>query len=305
MKLRFAMAVVATAFSLVLLRNVGASEDVPSPKAAAEAYDKADWAKAARAYQMLAEQHPDKGLYRFRLGACRLALKEYKPALADFETALTRGAPEGQVRYNMARARAGLGEKDAALACLEKSATLGFAKAAVVRGQEELAPLRGEPRFQAVLDKLEHPTKGLKGADAMDHWIGEWDVYVGSQRVGQNRIVKNLDGYAVEEFWENANGGRGRSLFVFLARKGEWKQLWSSDAGWIVEKVGTPIENGIYLEGTSTFANGQVQKSRERLTRNADGSVRQLLQDWDEETKTWKTTFDGKYVRKPGAARPE
>jgi hypothetical protein len=138
----------------------------------------------------------------------------------------------------------------------------------------------------------------MKGADALDHWVGEWDVYVGDRQVGQNRIVKSLDGFAVEEFWENANGGRGRSLFVFLAAKGQWKQLWTSDQGWVVDKTGTPVENGIYLEGTSTFADGRVEKSREYLTRNPDGSVRQLLEAWDEEAKAWKPSFDGKYVRR-------
>ena len=87
-------------------------------------------------------------------------------------------------------------------------------------------------------------------------------------------------------------------MFVFLAAKGQWKQLWTSDGGWVVEKIGTPTEGGIYLEGTSTFANGTVKKSRENLTKNRDGSVRQLLEDWDEPSKTWKPTFDAKYVRK-------
>jgi hypothetical protein len=151
--------------------------------------------------------------------------------------------------------------------------------------------------------KAENPTKGLKGADALDHWLGEWDVYVKGQRVGKNRIVKALNGFAVEEFWESRRGGKGRSLFVFEPAKGIWKQLWSDDTGWIVEKTGTPVENGIYLEGVSRFPDGSVKKSREYLTKNSDGSVRQLLEDWEEQSKEWKVVFDGKYVRKSPATK--
>jgi hypothetical protein len=272
--------------------------DPPTPQEAAELYAKSDWAGAARAYAALAEKEPTKGLYWYRLGASRLALKEYKPALAGFEAALKCGAPEGQVRYSMARAHARLGEKDAALACLEKSVQIGFARAEVVGKEDDLASLRGEVRFAAVVEKLENPTKGMKGADALDHWIGEWDVFVGGQRAGTNKVTRTMAGFGVEESWENATGGRGRSLFVFVAAKGQWKQLWTSDTGWVVEKVGAPIENGIHLEGTSTYANGTVKKSREDLTRNPDGTVRQHLQDWDEKAQEWKTTFDAKYVRK-------
>jgi tetratricopeptide (TPR) repeat protein len=298
MSARFAALVAVPLLALALAGKTTATNDPPTSQAAAELYAKGDWAGAARAYAVLTEKEPEKGLNWYRLGASRLALKEYKPALAGFEAALKCGAPEGQVRYGMARAHAKLSEKDAAIACLEKSAAIGFARAEVVTKEDDLTSLRDDPRFAAVVQKLENPTKGMKGADAMDHWIGEWDVFVGNQQVGGNKIARTMNGFGVEESWESGTGGRGRSLFVFVAAKGQWKQLWTSDMGWVVEKIGTPVENGIYLEGTSTYANGTVKKSREHLTRNPDGSVRQHLEDWDEAAKEWKTTFDAKYVRK-------
>jgi len=293
----------AVVTSVLLLADCSA--DAVTPEAANELYTNAAWAKAARAYEQLTKQQADKGLFWYRLANCRLMLKEYEPAIAAYDTALACGASEGQVRYNMARVRALLGDKKAALDCLERSATAGYPKPRQVKSEEDLASLRDEPGYKVLIEKLENPTKGLKGADALDHWLGEWEVYVNGQRVGQNRIVKALDGFAVEEYWEDSSGGCGRSLFVFEAAKGRWKQLWTSDRGWVVEKTGTPIEKGIYLEGTSTFANGTAKKSREYLTQNADGTVRQLLEDWDEESKTWKATFEGKYVRKKMDEKPK
>jgi tetratricopeptide (TPR) repeat protein len=298
MTLRLSAALAAILFACPVFVVTFRAEDAPNAKSAAELFAKSDWANAARAYETLTRRSPDVARNWYRLAMCRLALKEYNAALAAFETSLSRGAPEGPVRLGMARAHATLGKKKVALDCLEKSATLGFATAVAVRKEDDLASLREEPRFKALLSKLEHPTRGMKGADALDHWIGEWDVFVGDQQVGQNRIIKSLDGFAVEEFWEGGAGRKGRSLFVFEAAKGQWRQLWTSDAGWVVQKVGVPIKDGMYLEGTSTFANGTVKKSREYLTRNADGSVRQLLEDWDEKAGAWKPTFDAKYVRK-------
>lgn len=289
--------------ALSLLSASTRADAPPAPDEAQKLYAKEDWTAAAKLYERLTREQPAKGLYWYRLATCRLRLKEYKSALTAYEAALSHGAPEPQTRYNMACAYALMGDKDTALTSLEKSAAGGFAKAPLLRGDKDLVALHAEPRWQVLVDKLENPTKGLKGADAMDHWIGEWEVFVNGQLVGKNRIVKALHGFAVEEFWESRNGSLGRSLFVFEASKGAWKQLWTSDTGWVVEKVGTPIENGIYLEGTSRFANGTVKKSREYLTKNPDGSVRQLLEDWDESSKEWKATFDGKYVKSKDRTR--
>lgn len=139
--------------------------------------------------------------------------------------------------------------------------------------------------------------KQFKGHDALDHWIGTWDVFVGEQKVGRNVITKTLDGFGVMEHWTNARGKQGRSFFVFEASKGIWKQLWISDDGWIVEKEGKAIKDGISLAGTSRFPDGRVIKARETLTKQPDGSVRQLLEDYDEKTGKWTVSFDAKYVR--------
>lgn len=135
-----------------------------------------------------------------------------------------------------------------------------------------------------------------KGHDAMDHWIGTWDVFVGEQKVGRNEITKTLSGFGVMELWTNAKGKQGRSFFVFEASKGTWKQLWVSDGGWIVEKEGKATKEGIKMEGTSRYPDGRVIKARESLTKNADGSVRQFMEDYDEKEKKWVAVWDAKYV---------
>jgi hypothetical protein len=277
-----------------------AADDPPTPEQANALYLKSDWANAAKAYEALTKDQPKVPNHWHRLGVCRLALKENEAAATAFETAIANGGVEGPNRYQLALAKARLGDKSAALDQLEKAEAQGAAKSGGVAQEVDFAALRKDPRYLAVMDRLEHRTRGMKGADLMDHWVGEWDVYSNGQKVGQNRIIKSLDGFAVEEFWESSTFGRGRSLFVFEVPTGTWRQLWTSDAGWVIQKVGTPVENGILLEGTSAFANGTTKKTREHLTRNPDGTVRQHMEDWDETNKRWNSTFDAKYVRKTG-----
>ena len=53
---------------------------------------------------------------------------------------------------------------------------------------------------------------------ALNFWLGEWDVLVGGQVVGTNRITRMLKGCAVLEEWRDANGRRGTQPVLRRAR---------------------------------------------------------------------------------------
>ena len=75
---------------------------------------------------------------------------------------------------------------------------------------------------------------------ALDFWVGEWDVYIGDKLVGRNRVEKTLMGCAVTEHWRATDGGEGKSLF-FVDYDGHWAQIWVSQwamtPGGVKEKV--------------------------------------------------------------------
>jgi hypothetical protein len=56
--------------------------------------------------------------------------------------------------YSLAEAYAALGEKDLALDWLERAYRLGQAAVALIKVEPILDPLRGEPRFDAMVQRL-------------------------------------------------------------------------------------------------------------------------------------------------------
>ena len=56
--------------------------------------------------------------------------------------------------YNMACFYSIQGEPEEALACLEKAVHLGFGLRGWIENDPDLIPLREDPRFQAILQKL-------------------------------------------------------------------------------------------------------------------------------------------------------
>jgi hypothetical protein len=88
---------------------------------------------------------------RFELATVLFDEKQYEAAVAEDDAAIARGGAAGVGHFNAARALARAGRVEEALDRLEKAAAAGFATRARLEGDEDLASLRGQPRFQALL----------------------------------------------------------------------------------------------------------------------------------------------------------
>ncbi|HLK34310.1 MAG TPA: tetratricopeptide repeat protein, partial [Terriglobales bacterium] len=84
-------------------------------------------------------------------GANGLSYFDRERALDWARRALQVEPDEPQVLYNVACVYALLGELEAAIDCLEKSLTHGWGQREWMASDPDLAPLRGHPRFQALL----------------------------------------------------------------------------------------------------------------------------------------------------------
>lgn len=129
-----------------------------------------------------------------------------------------------------------------------------------------------------------------------DFWIGEWIVKnPDGQQVGTSRIEKVENGFAIEEFWTNMQGGTGRSLNYVDPKDGHWKQVWVSATGNIVYYIGAYRDGAMHFTGESINRDGTVEIARSSFTAMRNGSVRQFIEHSRDGGETWYVYFDGYY----------
>ena len=78
----------------------------------------------------------------------------------------------------------------------------------------------------------------------------------------------------------------------------KWHQFWISSGGGVLHLSGTVSEGVLTYRGPSLSPSGAVVENRLSFTRHADGSVRQFWETSGDSGKTWRVSFDGKYVRR-------
>lgn len=136
----------------------------------------------------------------------------------------------------------------------------------------------------------------------LDFWVGEWVVYSGAEKVGENRIEKVLGGCAVMEHWQGASGAKGKSLF-FVDSSGTWKQVWvtewAASPGGVKEKthLADLASKAIVFQGEIKHSDVGTYLDRTTLAPIQNGRVRQIIEISQDGGETWKTIFDAIYKR--------
>ena len=140
----------------------------------------------------------------------------------------------------------------------------------------------------------------LEGFGDFDFWVGEWDVFesTGTTQVGENNILKMESGCMILENWTSANGGTGTSLNYFNPVTNEWRQVWVSAGRYSIDIVGGIRAGSMVLEGSIYNFGGAVWDFRGSWTPNSDGSVRQFFEQYNHDSETWDSWFDGIYKKK-------
>lgn len=273
--------------------------DAASEKRANDLYVAKDYKSALPLYQALATEQPKAPRMHYRYGLCLLKTEDFRTAEKEFLKAKELGAPEAFVSYNLACVYLRLGDKPKGLGQLEASAAAGFRNFEQLKSDSDFDSVRFEPRYTKALAKMENPLLGVKNADAMDIWVGDWVVTIDGQLVGENSIKKVLRGYGITEAWRpGAAAVEGMSLFAFDIGEKVWRHTWTNSDGWTIFRTGKPVKDGIYFEGISAQPGQANQKTREWITKNPDGTVRQLIEMQNNKTKKWASIFDAIYTRK-------
>jgi hypothetical protein len=227
---------------------------------AAVLFDAGKWAEAASAYQDIVKREPANAPAQFRL----------------------------------ARASAANGDLATAMVALKAWVDTGRALYQAAMQVPELALLREDSRFIALIEPL-RPCNTPEFRQ-FDFWVGEWDVASAAtnQRIGLNRISRINGGCTLREEYVTPAGYEGTSLSFYDSERKVWHQTWIDNQG-----------GALYLEGgldgnSMLLSTGLVQQSFNRVTWSLlpDGRVRQHWQSTEDGGTTWSTVFDGYYSRR-------
>jgi hypothetical protein len=137
-------------------------------------------------------------------------------------------------------------------------------------------------------------------AHDFDFWVGQWDVFGPEGRqVGSNSITALFGTGALAEHWRGTGDVEGRSLNAWDELRGCWHQTWVDSSGGVLMLDGGLRDGAMVLEG---MAPGEAEGSapeHQRITwTKQEGEVRQLWEVSSDGGTTWRTAFDGRYVRR-------
>ncbi|MEO8526434.1 MAG: hypothetical protein ABI460_17040 [Caldimonas sp.] len=137
----------------------------------------------------------------------------------------------------------------------------------------------------------------------LDFWVGDWEVCVGGQRAGRDRVVRILDGCAITESWTGSDGSRGESLFYYSPSEKQWRQVWVTDQalrpGGLKEKhlIARSADGGTRFQGEIALPDGRRILDRTTLRPAANGSVSQRIEISRDGGESWTMSFDATYHR--------
>ncbi|MBK1878185.1 DUF1579 family protein [Pelagicoccus mobilis] len=140
--------------------------------------------------------------------------------------------------------------------------------------------------------------------NALDFWIGEWEVswtdQEGKTHQASNSVKRILNGKVILEEFDASDtlGFTGKSHSVLDGLTGKWKQTWVDSNGSYMDFVGTQEGN------TFTFSRSYINKEGENVeTRMIFREIKSdsLIWDWQgrkDPTGEWNLLWQLHYKRK-------
>jgi hypothetical protein len=139
---------------------------------------------------------------------------------------------------------------------------------------------------------------------ALDFWIGEWDVRPQGAPAGRppsrSRIERVEDGCVIAEFYTTPQGYSGRSINAWDAVAKRWQQTWMDNQGGVNNYFGQARDGNLYYEAEGVYVPGKKKLVKVKMTFFSEGKdrVRQLIEQSEDEGKTYQTSYDLVYTRR-------
>lgn len=280
------------AFMLTALLLSGSAAAAPLDDAQA-AFRLGDWQAVVDLLANVESPGAQEGLL---LCSARVQLEEYREALAACESARAAGASGPQMDLSEAAARAQLDQPERSLELLETAVAGGLPPRLFQRPAFD--PIRDLPKFAELEQRSRqraNPCLEQPESRQFDFWIGTWDVHAAGRIAGRNVISVRHQGCLIFEDY-TAGAFTGQSFNYWDPATSKWRQTWIDNGGNVTHYEGSPQDGSMVFEGINQGRNGGATKLRMTFTPNDDGSVRQHIEQWNDDASTWTTSFDGLYV---------
>ncbi|MEZ5344854.1 MAG: tetratricopeptide repeat protein [Pyrinomonadaceae bacterium] len=292
-------------FTLIIMLSSGLiAQNNPSPQmtAANELVKQKRWAEAENAFSAIVKDEPQNARAWFSLGFARHSQENWKGAIEAFKKNVEI-ANVASGMYNVAAGYSRLNQKDLAFEWLEKALENGAAFGSNIGADEDFENIKNDARFEKMLELVKrklNPCMYSEEARQFDFWLGDWDVFVGGNKVGENLIELDTQGCTLVENWTNNGGGKGKSLNVYNAAKKKWQQFYVGGQGGVLEFDGNykPDEKIMYFTAETTGPNGVKTMHILDFHDLPDKTVRQRWQQSTDGGKTWNNVWDSIYKKK-------
>lgn len=138
------------------------------------------------------------------------------------------------------------------------------------------------------------------GPDALDFWLGEWDLKWDDDGRGTNRIERTVGDRVIQETFEG-HGPRGTlhgfSVSIREGTDGPWRQAWVDSTGGYLDLIGFEVDGRISFQRTSLEGGVSVTQRMVWL----DVTPASLRWEWQRSTDgadSWETTWSIAYRRR-------
>lgn len=295
-----------TAFAILFSITLAASFCVaqnPQPaelQSAAKLLQEEKWDQAEAELNKFIAQNPENGRAWFLLASARHGKQNYTGAVEALKKNLSINL-NWPGMYNLAAAYSRLGKTLAALIWLENSLNGGAAFAVNIEQDEDFAGIRGDAGFKRMIELVKqkkNPCMYSEKARQFDFWLGDWDVFVGGRKVGENLIELDTNGCTLIENWKNTGSGTGKSINVYDASVGKWKQFYVGSQGGVYLFEGNLVGNMMKFTAETVDQKGAKTLHKFEFTDLPDKTVRQTWETSTDGGKTYTNIWDSIYKRK-------
>lgn len=141
------------------------------------------------------------------------------------------------------------------------------------------------------------------GPDALDFWLGTWDLSWVGDGEGTNVIRRILDGRVIEESFDGRDADSvllGRSVSVQDAGDGRWHQTWVDSTGAYLDLVGVEVDGRIAFQRDAIVDGVPVVQRMVWL----DVTLEAMRWQWQRSTDggtSWLVVWEIQYRRRPGS----